>query len=208
VRVRARLITTLRGLVKPFGYRFARKAAEHFHQLPDELPDELTGSLQPLFDVLVSLNEQIELLDSRIAQALADNAAAKNLTTVSGVGPITALAFTLFIDDPQRFRNSRQVGAFFGLTSRIDQSGESDKQLRITRAGDGMVRRLLVQCAQGMMRTHAQDTSLKRWALGLAERGGRAAKKKAVIALARKLAVILHRMWCDNQPFRAFPEAA
>src|SRR6185503_15054609 len=101
---------------------------------------------------------------------------------------------TLVLDDPERFRNSRQVGAFLGLTSRVDQSGNDDKQLRITKAGDDLVRRLLVQCAQGMLRKNARDTAIKQWAMALSERGGKAAKKRAVVALARKLAVVLHRM--------------
>lgn len=208
VRTRARLITTMRGLVKPFGHRFKACVAEQFHERRDEVPRELASSLEPLFEVLVHVNAQIAALDERIEQAVKADAAASNLTTIPGVGPITALVFTLVIDDPERFKNSRQVGAFLGLTTRIDQSGMVDKQLRITKAGDGMLRRLLVQCAQGMLREKARDTSLKRWATSLVDRGGTAPKKRAAVALARKLAVIMHRMWRDNTPFRAFPEVA
>ena len=121
------------------------------------------------------------------------------LRQVSGVGRITALAYVLTIEDPHRFRRSRTVGAYLGLRPRRRQSGDTDPLLRITKAGDVLLRRLLVQSAHYLLGPFGPDTSLRRFGLRLAARGGRGAKKKAVIAVARKLAVLLHRLWLTGE---------
>lgn len=117
------------------------------------------------------------------------------LRQVPGVGALTALAYVLTLEDPARFRNSRAVGSYFGLRPRQRDSGDREPQLRITKAGDGFVRRLLVGSAHYILGPFGPDTDLRRWGLALAKRGGRNAKKRAVVAVARKLAVLLHRLW-------------
>ena len=111
------------------------------------------------------------------------------------MGPVTALAYVLTLEDNARFEKSRDVGPFLGLTPRRDQSGQVDKQLRITKAGDAYLRRLLVQCAQYVLGRFGPDCDLRRFGLRLAERGGKNAKRRAVVAVARKLGVLLHCLW-------------
>jgi transposase len=129
------------------------------------------------------------------------------LRRVNGVGALTALAFVLVIEEPQRFRNSRGVGAFIGLTTRQSQSGQRDPQLHITKAGDELLRRLLVQSAHYILGPFGPDCDLRRWGLKLAGDGANQIRKhKAVIAVARKLAVLLHRLWVDGlvyEPLRS-----
>ena len=117
------------------------------------------------------------------------------LRGIKGVGPLTALAFILTLEDPTRFDKSRQVGCFLGLTPRRDQSGETDKQLRITKAGNPYLRRLLVGSAQYILGPFGEDCNLRKFGLRLASRGGKNAKRRAVVAVARKLAVLMHRLW-------------
>ena len=205
VRTRTDLVNTIRGLVKSLGWRLPACDAKRFHELRDQVPEELHASLHPMFAVLAELADQIAQLDARLEDLAGEHPVVARLRTVTGVGPVTALAYVLVLDDPERFEKSRQVGAYLGLTPRIDQSGATDKQLRITKAGDKLLRRLLVQCAQTVLRSNSRDSALKQWGLGLAERGGRAAKKKAVLAVARKLAVLLHRLWVTEEPYCAFP---
>jgi len=120
---------------------------------------------------------------------------------VGGVGPVTALAYVVTIEDPDRFQKSRDVGSYLGMTPRRDQSGDSDKQLRITKAGDRYMRRLLVQSAQYILGAFGEDCNLRRFGLKLAERGGKNAKRRAVVAVARKLAVLLHRLWIAGEVY-------
>jgi transposase len=129
------------------------------------------------------------------------------LLDVNGVGALTALAFVLTVEEPGRFRSSRAVGAYFGLRPRRDQSGDVDKQLPVTKAGDRMVRKLLVQNAQYILGPFGKDSDLRRWGLKLAERGGKNAKRKAVVAVARKLAVLLHRLWVTGEVYEPLRRA-
>ena len=123
------------------------------------------------------------------------------LAQVPGVGPITALIYWLTIEDPQRFATNRIVGSYLGLRPRRRASGLQDRQLRITKGGDSDLRRLLVGCAQYILGPFGPDSDLRRWGLALAIRGGKSAKKRAVIAVARKLAVLLHRLWVSGAPY-------
>ena len=123
------------------------------------------------------------------------------LSQAHGVGPITALCYVLTIEDPKRINKSRNVGAYLGLRPRQHQSGQRDPELRITKAGDRDLRRLLVQCAHQILGPFGKDSDLRRWGLGLASRGGATAKKKAVIAVARKLSVLLHRLWLTGEVY-------
>ena len=117
------------------------------------------------------------------------------------MGPITALAFVLLVDDPTRFADSRDVGAYFGLVPRLDESSDSQPQLRITKAGDGLGRRLLVTAAHYVLGPFGPDCDLRRQGVAIAARGGKNAKKRAVVAVARKLAVLLHHLWVSEQPY-------
>ena len=123
---------------------------------------------------------------------------------VSGVGHLTALAFILTLEDPKRFRKSREVGPALGLVPKQDQSGEHDPQLHITKTGNGYLRRLLVHSAHYILGPFGQDSDLRRWGLKIAERGGKNAKKRAVVGLARKLAVLLYRLWITGEVYEPF----
>jgi len=123
------------------------------------------------------------------------------------VGPVTALAYVLTLEDPHRFAHSRDVGPCLGLVPRRDQSGDRDPQLRITKTGDSYLRRLLVGSAQYILGPFGPDCDLRRWGLKLAARGGKYAKKRAVVALARKLAVLLHRLWLTGEIYDPFHSA-
>ena len=124
------------------------------------------------------------------------------LRAIKGVGPLTALAYILIIEDPLRFSNSRKVGEFVGMVPRRDQSGETDKQLRITKAGNSFLRRLRVGAAQYILGPFGEDCNLRRFGLRLSARGGKTAKKRAVVAVARKLAVLLHRLWKNGEEYK------
>jgi len=126
------------------------------------------------------------------------------LRQVKGVGPITALCFVLTLEDPNRFPKSRSVGAYLGLRSRQRNSGDQRPQLHITKAGDALLRRLLVTAAHYILGPFGPDTELRRFGLRLAERGGNAAKKRAVVAVARRLAVLLHRLWITGEIYQPF----
>ncbi len=121
---------------------------------------------------------------------------------MNGVGALTSLAFVLTVEDPGRFAKSRSVGAYVGLRPRTRQSGEQQPQLRITKAGDALLRRYLVTAAQYILGPFGPDTDLRRFGSKLAERGGKAAKKRAVVAVARKLAVLLHRLWMTGEEYK------
>ena len=123
------------------------------------------------------------------------------LRQISGVGPLTALAFVLTLEDPARFAKSRSVGAYLGLRPRQRDSGGQRPQLRITKSGDALLRRLLVSAAQYILGPFGPDTDLRRFGLRLAEHGGKAAKKRAAVAVARKLAVLLHRLWVTGEAY-------
>jgi len=125
----------------------------------------------------------------------------RHLEQVCGVGPVTALTYVLTVDDPTRFEKSRDVGPFLGLTPRRDQSGATDKELGISKAGNTYLRKLLVQCAHYILGPFGRDSDLRRWGLDLAGRGGKSAKKRATVAVARKLAVLLHRLWITGDVY-------
>ncbi|MDD9934442.1 MAG: transposase [Myxococcales bacterium] len=126
----------------------------------------------------------------------------KAILTIHGVGALTALAFVHTLEEPSRFTHSRQVGAYLGLVPKQSQSGSQDPQLRISKAGDGYVRKLLVNCAQRMLGPFGQDSDLRRYGLRIQERGGKNAKKRAVIAVARKLAVLMHQLWSTGEVYQ------
>lgn len=208
VRTRTRLFNHVRGTLKPFGIKPVHCSTTAFpDRVADEIPAELAPALEPILKVLRELNDQIAAHDRQVDAMTAANPVATHLATVYGVGALTALTFRLTIEDPTKFKQSRVVAAFLGLTPAKDQSGQSDPQRHISKAGDPLTRRLLVQCAHHMLGHTGADCDIRRWGLHLAERGGKDGRKRAIVAVARKLAVVLHRIWVTGQPYRPFRDA-
>lgn len=210
VRTRTLLINHVQGAVKSLGARVPATTARTFtRKVRPMLPPALAPALTPALDTLETLNAQIAAADRTIAQvAAARYPETTLLRQIPGVGPITALCFVLTLEDPHRFPQSRGVGAYLGLCPREHQSGERAPQLRISKAGDSMLRRLLVTAAHYILGPFGPDTALRRWGLRLAERGGANAKKRAVIAVARKLATILHHLWITGEVYQPLEHAA
>jgi transposase len=162
-----------------------------------------------MLGAVIALTEQVEAYDEQIERIARERyPETARLEEVPGVGTLTAVSFMLTIAEPQRFSRSREVGGYVGLRPRQQQSGARNPQLGITKAGDRYLRKLLVQSAHCVLRRYAPDTALKRWGLKLCERGGTNAKKRAVVAVARKLAVLLHKLWVSETRYVAFPAAA
>jgi transposase len=203
VRARSQLVTHVRGIAKSFGSRLPQCSAESFHKkCVEDLPEEVTASLLHVMQVIGTLTETIRHYDKVIEKACEEGyAETQRMSQVAGVGALTALAFLLTIGDPRRFPRSRTVGAYFGLVPRRDDSGERSPQLRITKQGDGFVRRLLVGSAHYILGPFGPDTDLRRWGLKLCERGGKNAKKRAIVAVARRLAVLLLALWKNEQKY-------
>jgi transposase len=206
VRARTQLINHARGLVKTTGARLPSCSAASFHhKAATAVPQELLPALSPILATIGSLTQSIQAYDRQIHQlGQAHYPGTQLLRSVPGVGSLTSLAYILTLEDPHRFRNSRKVGACLGLVPRSDQSGDHDPQLHITKTGDAYLRRLLVQSAQYILGPFGPDCDLRRWGLKLAERGGKAAKKRALIAVARKLAVLLHHLWKTGEVYDPF----
>jgi transposase len=158
--------------------------------------------------LIAVLTAQIKKFDSKV-EIMADKKYPETalLQQVKGVGALTSLAFVLTLEKPDRFRKSREVGPYLGLVPKQDDSGENSKQLRITKTGDEMVRRLLVTSSQFILGPFGKDCDLRRWGLKLAERGGKNAKKRAVAAVARRLAVLLHRLWVTAEEYEPLRNA-
>jgi transposase len=197
VRARAKLVNSARGLAKSLGGRLPSCSTPHFPQrVREHAPKEFETILAPLAAAIDSLTEQIRCYDKHI-ETLAQKRYPETevLQQISGVGALTSLAFVLTLFDKHRFARSRDVGPYLGLVPRQDDSGERSPQLPITKAGDGYMRRLLVGSAQHIMGPFGADCELRRFGMRLAERGGTNAKKRAVVAVARKLAILLHRLW-------------
>jgi transposase len=207
VRTRARLINHVRGMVKSMGGRIQPCSADSFHRKAVEgIPGPLAAGIRPILEMVQNVTEEIRAYDREIERIATERyPEVRHLSQVTGVGTLTALCFVLVLQDPHRFKSSRAVGAYVGLVPAQDQSGETDPQLRISRAGNEMLRRLLVQAAHYQLGPFGPDSDLRRWGLARAARGGTIAKKKAVIGVARKLAVLLHRLWitgAEYQPLR------
>lgn len=210
VRSRNRLVHQMRSTAKCFGVRLPGCSTRSFAtRMKDEIPEVLRAALEPLVDVVQTITKHIREYDKKI-EALCQKRYPETLALrqVMGVGPVTALTFVLMLEEPSRFDDSRNVPAYVGLVPRRDQSGEVDKQLRITKAGNPYLRRLLVGCAQYILGHFGPDSDLKRWGLALAERGGKAGRKRAVIGVARKLAVLLHRLWLTGEVYEPLRNAS
>lgn len=203
VRSRTQLINHARGLTKSWGERLPASSSASFHHLAASIPEPLRDALGPVFASVEHLNQQIRDADRRIVELVEVSfPEAKILQTVPGVGALTALTFVLTLETPGRFETSRSVGAYTGLSPAKRQSGDLDAQQPITKHGDRHLRWLLVQAAHYILGPFGPDSDLRRWGAALASRAGRGAKRRAVVAVARKLSVILHRMWVTQQPYR------
>jgi transposase len=203
VSARTALVNSARGLAKSYGERL-RKCGTHQvgQELAAGLSAELREALEPLLREVESLNERIKESDRRIEQIAKEvYPEVALLKQVKGVGNLIALAFVLTIEDPHRFQKSRDVGCFLGLRPGRRNSGQSQPQMHISKEGDRYLRTLMVQGAHYILGPFGEDSDLRRWGRRLAERGGKNAKKRAIIAVARKLAVLLHRLWVTGEVY-------
>jgi transposase len=203
ISVRTSLVNTARGLAKALGERLPKCDADQMGVLRSvSLPISVQRVLEPLLKEVESLTEKIKNSDREIEQiARNDYPETALLQQVGGVGPLIALTFVLTIEDKNRFERSRDIGCYLGLRPRRSDSGQSQPQLRITKEGDPYLRTMLVQGAHYILSRRGHDSDLKRWGLHLAERGGRRGKKKAVVAVARKLGILLHRLWVSGEVY-------
>jgi transposase len=203
VDVRTGLVNAARGFAKASGERLASCDTDQMGvEKLEELPAALQETLKPLLSEVEALTERIKECDGKLEQIARDYYPETILLKqVKGVGTLISLTFMLTIEDKERFQKSRDVGGFVGLQPKRSESGESQPQLRITKEGDIYLRKMLVQGAHYILGRRGPDTDLKRWGLKLAERGGKNAKKRAVIAVARKLAVLLHRLWVTGEVY-------
>lgn len=204
VRQRVNIVSSIRFTLKSLGVRlpacstisFAKRCREEMEGSP------LFHAVETSLSALEAMNESIKEYEKHISRTAAEHhPETKLLEQISGVGPITSLSFVLAVGDPDRFEDPRDVGAYFGLVPRRDQSGDSDKQLPISKAGNGDVRRLLVQAANYILGHFGPDCDLREYGLRLAAKGGKAAKRKAVVATARKLAVLMLVLWKTGQAY-------
>jgi len=208
VVARGALIQSVRASVKSLGYRVASCSPEAFTRRVRETFQEqgmqVLQSIEPTLSGIEGINKSISNLNSQIEQLTIDKyPVAQKLREVPGVGPVTALAFVLAVEDPSRVKSTRDIGAYLGLVPRRDQSGAVDKSLGISKTGNAYVRSLLVQCSQYILGPHGPESDLRCFGLRLVERGGRAAKKKAVVAVARKLAVVMLSLWKSGEDYQA-----
>jgi transposase len=202
VKGRTMLINQARGMVKSFGTRLPSCSAKSFARAAlKALPQGLKAALEPLLEVIADLSERIRAFDQDVEAWAQRFPVTERLRQIKGVGALTALTFVLTLDDPHRFARSRSVGAYLGLVPASRSSGTSTPQLPITKHGDGLLRRLLVQAAHYILGPFGQDSDLRSFGQELSRRGGKSGKKRAVVAVARKLAVLLHRLWISGEDY-------
>jgi transposase len=204
VRARSSLWNNLRGIAKSQGQRLPKRVTS-------AVIDAQVPGLEPVWKAIEALNRQIAEYDKQLEIVARDYPVVERLKGIRGVGTLIALAFVLTIDDPRRMKKSRQAGGYLGLRPKQRDSGGRSPQLGITKTGNRYLRTLLVQGAQYILSRNGQDCDLQRWGLRICERGGKNAKKRAIVAVARKLAVLLHKLWVSGeeyQPLRAAAKAA
>jgi transposase len=203
VQTRTKIVNAVRGMVKSTGHRlpaaprltFARKATE-------ACPEALQPALLPLLRLVQTLTDEIAAYDRLVVEKARAYPDTEAIQTIHGVGALTAVAFVLVLNnDRSRFTRSRDVGCYLGLKPKQRDSGMQSPQLGITKAGDPLIRRLATQSAQYILGPFGRDSALRRWGLVLASRGGKNAKKRAVVAVARKLVVLMHRIWITQEAY-------
>jgi len=205
VRMRSQAINSVRGLVKSSGERLPSCSSSSFHRkVPEGVPAELQDAVLPLIEHIGKLTSLIRAYDKKIEEYCDKYPETRRLRAIGGVGPLVALAFLLTIDDPKRFRRSRAVGPYLGLVPRQHESGERSPQLRITRAGNSYLRQLLVSSAHYILGPFGDDCELRLFGQRVGCRGGPKGKKRAVTAVARKLAVVMHRLLVTDEPYHPF----
>jgi transposase len=209
LRARIDLDNHIRGVLKAFGLKVGKVATGQFEARVWELIDEGDAQIRWIVGTLLTTRaavvSQLALLHRAVLAVVKQDQVCRRLMTVPGVGALVAVTFTSAVDDPARFGRSRAVGAHFGLTPKKYQSGQTDVTGGISKVGDAMVRTALYEAANVMLTRAGRFSTLKRWALGVAQRRG---MRRAKVALARKLATVLHRLWADGSEFRFGKEAA
>lgn len=206
VEQRTALVNHVRGAVKGLGGRLPSCSTPSFpNKVSEHIPEALRPALGPVLEMIRLLNREIRRYDRQIDRLCEEKyPETKLLRQPTGVGPITSLCYVLVIEDPDRFQKSRSVGPYVGLVPGKDQSGESDPDRGITKAGDKLLRTSLVKSAQYILGPFGPDCDLRRWGLKLIERGGPGAKNRAAVAVARKLAVLLHHLWVTGEVYDPF----
>jgi transposase len=203
VGTRTQLVNHVRGAVKSFGARLPKCPARSFHnKAPEHIPEALLAALGPILEQIGSLTQRIRDYDRKLERISKERyPESELLRQVEGIGPLTSLAFVLTLEDPHRFERSRSVGAYLGLVPARDQSGERDPQRRISKEGDELLRRLLVGSAHYVLGPFGSDSDLRRHGEKIASRGAKNAKKRAAVAVARKLSVLLHHLWVTGEVY-------
>jgi transposase len=204
VDCRTQLVNHARGTVKSFGARLPKCPARSFHKKAAEhIPEALLPALGPILEQIGSLTERIKDYDRKLEEISKEHYPETDLLRqVEGIGPLTALTFVLSLEDPYRFEKSRSVGAYLGLVPATDQSGDRDpREKRISKEGDEMLRKLLVGSAHYILGPFGSASDLRRHGEKIASRGGKNAKKRAAVAVARKLAVLLHSLWTSGEVY-------
>ncbi len=210
VRLRTAAVNAVRGLTKACGHRMPASSTKCFAQRGQAaMPPGLKLALGPILTQIAEMTLKIKQYDRDIQRMTqTEYAETQPMMTIHGVGHITALTFVLTLGDKSRFGRSRDVGCYLGLRPKRSQSGERDPQLGITKAGNAYLRSLLIECANHILRPYGRDSALRQWGLHLAARGGKQAKNKSVVAVARKLAVLLHHLWTTQEPYIPFYQQA
>ena len=203
VGCRTQLVNHVRGAVKSFGGRLPKCPARSFHKKAAEhIPEALMPALGPILETIASLTERIHEYERQLETICQEHyPETELLRQVEGIGTLTALTFVLTLEDPHRFEKSRSVGAYLGLVPARNQSGDRDPQRRISKEGDEMLRRLLVGSAHYILGPFGSDSDLRRHGEKITSRGGKNSKKRAVVAVARKLAVLLHSLWVSGEVY-------
>lgn len=203
IESRTKAINHVRSCVKLFGKQLPKCSAPSFaKKISKELPANLKSTLMPVLEEIASLTEKIKRYDRRVEELCETKyVETEALIQIRGVGPLSALAYVLTLEDPSHFEKSRSVGAYVGLCPGKDQSSDKDPEMRIHKQGDPYLRKLLVQCANHIMGPFGEDCDLRRHGEKIAERGGQKAKKRARVAVARKLSVLMHRLWKTQEVY-------
>jgi transposase len=202
VEARTGLINCARGLVKPMGERLKKCDADQVSEaMAEPLSEGAQGVIGGLLKSVETISEQIGMYDQKIAEIAKRYPEVELLTQVYGVGTLIALTYMLTIEDAERFQHSRDVGAFVGLQPKQRESGDRQPQLGISKSGDRLLRSLLVQGAHCILRKGSPDSDLRAWGVAKMEKGGKNAKRRAIVAVARKLSVLLHRLWVTGEVY-------
>jgi transposase len=206
---RTQLVNHVRGAVKSFGARLPKCPARSFYKRASEhIPEALRPALGPILEQIASLTERIRNYDRKLEAISKEHYPETDLLRqVEGSGPLTALTFVLTLEDPHRFERSRSVGAYLGLVPATERSGDMDPQKRISKEGDEMLRKLLVGSAHYILGPFGSDSDLRRHGEKIAARGGKNAKKRAAVAVARKLSVLLHHLWITGELYEPLHNA-